>query len=54
MVRVGQSGQERGNGLLALRLRQPAAETVVFHQGAYGGYMPEMAKYVHVSVCLVS
>src|SRR3954452_1563873 len=22
---------------------------VVFHQGAYGGYMPEMAKYVHVN-----
>src|SRR6266581_5745859 len=22
---------------------------VVFHQAAYGGYMPEMAKYVHVN-----
>jgi dTDP-L-rhamnose 4-epimerase len=22
---------------------------VVFHQGAYGGYMPDMAKYVHVN-----
>lgn len=22
---------------------------VVFHEGAYGGYMPEMAKYVHVN-----
>src|SRR5438128_10733343 len=22
---------------------------VIFHQGAYGGYMPEMAKYVHVN-----
>ncbi|MGH3144555.1 MAG: NAD-dependent epimerase/dehydratase family protein, partial [Rubrobacter sp.] len=23
--------------------------SVVFHQAAYGGYMPEMAKYVHVN-----
>ena len=22
---------------------------VIFHQGAYGGYMPEIAKYVHVN-----
>ena len=22
---------------------------MVFHQAAYGGYMPEMAKYVHVN-----
>ena len=22
---------------------------VIFHQAAYGGYMPEMAKYVHVN-----
>ena len=22
---------------------------VVFHQAAYGGYMPEIAKYVHVN-----
>lgn len=26
-----------------------AGVDVVFHQGAYGGYMPEIAKYVHVN-----
>src|SRR5437868_15534785 len=31
-------------------IRQALADIdVVFHQAAYGGYMPEIAKYVHVN-----